>query len=301
LNGLKIKGSYPILSPTTNPFALISSLRQIDLNHREGSNIEEAIYMLEIQELTFHYPDGTPVFEDFNWRVEHGEAWAVLGPSGCGKTTLLYLLAGLLRPTAGAVLIEGAPLKRPRPRTGLILQDYGLLPWATVGENADLGFRVRAFYGPDGRHAPSDEHVEANAARVNPWLERLGLLALKDQYPSQLSGGQRQRTAIARTLALNPDLLLMDEPFASLDVPTRESLQDLILGLWKEHDLTSIVVTHTIEEATVLGRKILVLLQPPVRQAQVIDNPSAGDPEFRNTETYQRTTATLRAALEVSA
>jgi NitT/TauT family transport system ATP-binding protein len=254
--------------------------------------------MIKIEKLTFHYPDGTPVFGRFDWQVQRGETWAVLGPSGCGKTTLLYLLAGLLQPDSGSILIEGKHLERPRPRTGLILQDYGLLPWATVAENARLGLRVRAFYGPDGRHAPSDEDAAAGLARVEPWLERLGLLELKDQYPSQLSGGQRQRTAIARTLALNPDLLLMDEPFASLDAPTRESLQDLVLDLWKEHDLTTIIVTHTIEEAAVLGRKILVMLQPPIETALVIDNPTAGTSGYRNTDAFQNTAAILRSALE---
>jgi ABC-type nitrate/sulfonate/bicarbonate transport system ATPase subunit len=255
--------------------------------------------MIAIQELGFRYPDGTPVFDAFDWQIERGEAWAVLGPSGCGKTTLLYLLAGLLQPTAGAVLVEGHRLARPRPRTGLILQDYGLLPWATVAENASLGLRVRTFYGPDGRHAPSDESFTAGKERVEPWLERLGLLAIKDQYPSQISGGQRQRTAIARTLVLNPDLLLMDEPFASLDVPTRESLQDLILALWEDHDLTTVIVTHTIEEAAILGRKILVLLEPPIHSARVIDNPAAGSPGYRNSEAYHHTTTTLRDALEM--
>ena len=254
--------------------------------------------MLEIHDLLFEYTDGTRVFEGFGWQVERGEAWAVLGPSGCGKTTLLYLLAGLLHPTAGGVLVDGEPLIRPRPRTGLILQDYGLLPWATVAENASLGLQVRAFYGPDGRHAPQDEDQGTARERVDPWLERLGLTALKHQYPSQLSGGQRQRTAIARTLALNPDLLLMDEPFASLDVPTRESLQDLILELWREHNLTTVTVTHTIEEAAILGGKILVLLDPPNTSGRIIENSNWGSPEYRQSEAYQRTTSTLRAALE---
>jgi NitT/TauT family transport system ATP-binding protein len=257
--------------------------------------------MLELHDLNFEYPDGTPVFERFNWQVQRGEAWAVLGPSGCGKTTLLYLLAGLLKPTGGAILLEGEPLERPRPRTGLILQDYGLLPWATVAENALLGLRVRAFYGPDGMHAPRDENAAADMSQLEPWLERLGLLGLKDQYPSQLSGGQRQRTAIARTLILNPDLLLMDEPFASLDVPTRESLQDLILRLWKEQSLTTVIVTHTIEEAAMLGQRILVLLEPPIHSARIIENPSAGSPNFRTSEDYQSISVTLREALEVGA
>lgn len=254
--------------------------------------------MLEVIDLTFSYPDGTTVFQGFNWKVGRGEAWAVLGPSGCGKTTLLYLLAGLLPASHGEVRIEGKTIERPRPRTGLVLQDYGLLPWATVSENARLGLRVRALYGPDGRHAPSDEPAELSNAQADDWLSRLGVYALKDQYPSQLSGGQRQRTAIARTLAMKPDLLLMDEPFASLDAPTRESLQDLILKLRASHDLTTVVVTHTIEEAAVLGRKILLLLEPPVNSARTVPNPSAGDPSFRHTEAFHGMISELRDMLE---
>ncbi len=184
--------------------------------------------MIVLDTLTYAHAQGNPIFEDYSWKVDQGEAWAVLGPSGCGKTTLLYLLAGLRFPARGRLLIGGQPLSRPRPHTGLILQDYGLLPWATVRQNAELGLRIRSFYGPDGKHSPEDLHPDLE---VDPWLERLGLLPVADKYPGQISGGQRQRTAIARTLALKPDLLLMDEPFSSLDAPTRESLQNLTLEL----------------------------------------------------------------------
>jgi ABC-type nitrate/sulfonate/bicarbonate transport system ATPase subunit len=251
--------------------------------------------MIDIQSLTYAYPNGFVVFADFNWKVEKGAAWSVLGPSGCGKTTLLYLLAGLRYPTEGKIWIDGQPLLRPRPHTGLILQEYGLLPWATVRQNAGLGIHIRAFYGPDGKHAPQDFRP---AVDVDPWLERLGLSALKDKYPGQISGGQRQRTAIARTLALGPDLLLMDEPFSSLDAPTREDLQNLTLELWAEHQLTLIVVTHAIEEAAILGRKILLLGQPPNHQAQVIDNPAAGGPDFRDSADYSRLVRDLRQRME---
>ncbi len=254
--------------------------------------------MIEVKGLTFRYPGGVPVFDGFDWDVPQGESWAILGPSGCGKSTLLYLLAGLRKPETGQVWIAGQPLARPRPRTGLILQDFGLLPWGTVVENASLGLKVRRFYGPDGRHAPKDEPVAQTAPRVLPWLERLGLAELGGSYPAQLSGGQRQRTAIARTLALEPDLLLMDEPFAALDAPTRESLQDLVLDLQSERELTLVLVTHTIEEAAVLGRRILVLDQPPNHEAVILDNPLAGEPSYRGSPPYLEMCNHLRRALE---
>jgi ABC-type nitrate/sulfonate/bicarbonate transport system ATPase subunit len=250
--------------------------------------------VIDLNDVTFGYPHQSPIFEGFNWEVARGETWAVLGPSGCGKTTLLYLLAGLNFPVSGRVRVDGNDLLRPRPLTGLILQDYGLLPWATVRQNAELGFDVRRFYGPDGKHAPTQMPSPGNATS---WLERLGLADLADQYPHRLSGGQRQRTAIARTLALGPDLLLMDEPFSSLDAPTREGLQNLMLELWLEQKFTLIIVTHAIEEAACLGQKILVLGTPPHRETRVVSNPDLLQPNFRNTPTYQQLCRELRSRL----
>ncbi len=237
--------------------------------------------MIQVKELTFAYSAGHAVFDRFSWRVKAGEAWAVIGPSGCGKTTLLYLLAGLRLPTSGSICIAGELLTRPRPTTGLILQDYGLLPWATVRENAALGLRLRKFYGPDGRHAPADEVVGIIAERVSFWLERLGIAPVADKYLSQISGGQRQRAAIARTLVLRPDLLLMDEPFASLDAPTREDLQNLAVELQREQKLTTVIVTHNIEDAAFLGERILVLAHPPHGAPVAVENPAAGQAGYR--------------------
>lgn len=252
--------------------------------------------MIQLEGLTFGYPNATPIFQDFSWGVKRGETWAVIGPSGCGKTSLLYLLAGLRTPSAGQILIDRQPLTRPRPHTGLILQDYGLLPWATVSENAALGLRVRNFYGPDGTHAPRDYHP---SSEVNPWLERLGLTAVAGQYPTQISGGQRQRTAIARTLAIQPDLLLMDEPFSSLDALTREDLQDLTLELCAEQQLTMVIVTHSIEEAVMLGKKVLVLTFPPNHNPLIMENPAAGSPGYRQSIAYLATCQALREKMEV--
>jgi NitT/TauT family transport system ATP-binding protein len=253
--------------------------------------------MISIRGLTFTYPSGATIFERFSWRVARGEAWAVIGPSGCGKTTLLMLMAGLRQPTGGAVLVDGQSLERPRPRTGLILQEYGLLPWATVRDNAALGFKIRRFYGPDGKHTPVDENLSGMEERVAHWLERLNIAHVAEQYPNQISGGQRQRAAIARTLALRPDLLLMDEPFGALDALTRGDLQRLTLELHAEQGLTTVIVTHNIEEAVTMGQKILVLGDPPNREPVTVDNPQAGRAGYRTSEAFFARCNHLRALL----
>jgi ABC-type nitrate/sulfonate/bicarbonate transport system ATPase subunit len=239
--------------------------------------------MIQINSLTFAYPNTSPLFENFSLSIARGETWSILGPSGCGKTTLLYLLAGLRQPTSGQISIDGEALIRPRPHSGLILQDYGLLPWSTVYENVELGIRVRDFYGPDGKHAPDNYLPKDN---IDHWLSRLGLSQVAGKFPSQISGGQRQRTAIARTLALQPDLLLMDEPFSSLDAITREDLQNLTLSLCAEQILTLVIVTHAIEEAAALGKKILLLDTAPNKHSLVFDNPNAGQKNHRGSQAY---------------
>lgn len=256
--------------------------------------------MITLRDVTFAYAREAQVFEGFSWSVRAGDVWSVLGPSGCGKSTLLLLLAGLLHPSSGEVLIADQPITRPRPRTGLILQEYGLLPWATIYDNVALGMRIRRFYGPDGRHVPQDEIIDRREtrARVDGWLARLDIADLAGQYPGQVSGGQRQRAAIARTLALEPDLLLMDEPFSSLDAPTRESLQALTLELCREAGLTAVLVTHNIEEAAFMGQRVLLLHDPPNREAHVRDNPHRADEAYRCSATYQTACSVLRGDIE---
>jgi len=239
--------------------------------------------MIDLEAITFAYPHASPLFENFSLTIGRGETWAILGPSGCGKTTLLYLLAGLYQPASGQISIEGEILTRPRPRSGLILQDYGLLPWSTARENVELGLRVRKFYGEDGKHTPINFQPENN---VPYWLKRLGIDEVADKFPAQISGGQRQRTAIARTLALEPDLLLMDEPFSALDAITREDLQNLTLSLCSEQKLTLIIVTHAIDEAVGLGYKILLLNDPPNQTARIFENSGVGQTGYRSSHAY---------------
>lgn len=241
--------------------------------------------MIQLDQVSFAYPHSALLFDRCSLQVERGQSLAVLGPSGCGKTTLLYLLAGLLFPTGGQVRVDGQPLTRPRPQSGLILQDFGLLPWNTVQENVTLGLRIRQFYGPDGRHAPAIPAGSFEDARR--WIDRLGLAGTERQYPGQLSGGQRQRVAIARTLVLRPDLLLMDEPFSSLDAPARLALRELTLALWREQGFTFVVVTHAIEEAARLGQKIIVLGRPPHARIEMLSNPVFGQPNMEDSEKYR--------------
>lgn len=252
--------------------------------------------MIEVDSITFRYAESeTPIFQDFSWHLTGQTTCSILGPSGCGKSSLLYLLAGLLSAEKGSVTVNNELILRPRPESGLILQEYGLLPWATVRENVALGLKIRGFYGPDGTHAPAQMPPEKEwLDRVDGWLARLGLIQLADKYPSQLSGGQRQRTAIARTLVLNPDTLLMDEPFSSLDAPTRENLQELIVSLCKDHGITLVLVTHSIEEAAFVGNEILLLNQPPNQEATILINNDADNTDYRHSESYRALCLSLR-------
>ena len=183
--------------------------------------------------------------------------------------------------------VDGSAVGKPHPgsMTGLILQDYGLLPWATVWDNVRLGLQLRGI-----SRGEQEEQVAY-------WLDRLDIAGLRDHYPAQLSGGQRQRTAIARTLVFQPNLLLMDEPFNSLDALTRERLQNVVLELIQEHGLTTVLVTHNIEEAVFLGQRVLVLTQPPTAETTVFDNRHEDPHAFRSAPAFLTQCTALRELL----
>ena len=217
--------------------------------------------------------------------VEAGEPVAIIGPSGCGKSTLLLLAAGLLAPSDGAVRIAGEQLSGPRRETALILQDFGLLPWKTVEANAGLGLQVRGV----GRE---EVHSRATAA-----LERVGLAEFASAYPAELSGGMRQRLGLARAVALDADMLLMDEPLSALDARKREDLQDVLLELWQRRGHTQVLVTHSIEEAVFLGRRIVVMTPRPGRVGAIVANPWMGSAGYRASEEYHERCVELRRIL----
>ncbi len=172
---------------------------------------------------------------------------AIVGPSGCGKTSLVHAIAGLLSPSAGEVLIDGEPVRGVRRRTAVIFQDYGLLPWRTVEGNAELPLVLAGMDKASRRR------------RVGPILDELGLSDFRHFHPLKLSGGMKQRVAIARALAAEPDLLLMDEPFSSLDALTRETAQEFLLEVRRSRTLSILVVTHSIEEAVYLAEAVFVM------------------------------------------
>ncbi|MFI6450278.1 ABC transporter ATP-binding protein [Streptosporangium amethystogenes] len=210
--------------------------------------------MLEISGLRKVYRGrNVEALRDLTFQVDTGELVCVVGPSGCGKTTLLRCVAGLLPPTSGSVRVAGVPVTGPPPRMAVVFQEYGrsLFPWMTVRQNVELPLREKKV--PRGRR---DELVTGALAAV-------GLADATDAHPWQLSGGMQQRVAIARAVAYEPQVLLMDEPFAAVDAQTRADLEDLILTLWRDLEVTTLFVTHDIDEAVYLGRRVVVLSSSP--------------------------------------
>ena len=229
--------------------------------------------------------DAVHALADISLCVERGTVLALIGASGCGKSTLLRVVAGLVRPTAGTLHADGAPVDPRVLRIGFLPQNYGLLAWKTVRENILLGAEIKG------------EWDEKRKAIFDELVADLGLKDLLTRYPHELSGGQQQRVGLARVFLLAPDLLLMDEPFSALDAITRESMQEVFLSLRKKYAVTTMLVTHYVEEALALAGRIAVMTGTPGRIAEIIDNPFAGDLTHRSTPEFFVLGQKLRAKI----
>ncbi len=216
--------------------------------------------MLEIRNLSKSYGD-TRAIGDLSFTIDEKEFVCVVGPSGCGKTTLLKCMSGLLPPTSGEVLLHDQPVTRPPEEMALVFQEYSrsLMPWMSVRKNVALPLRHK------------DLAKTERAALVDEAVEAVGLTGFIDRYPWQLSGGMQQRVAIARALAYQPQILLMDEPFASVDAQTRADLEDLILQVRERYDVTIVFVTHDIDESVYLSDRIIVLTPSPTTVKELLE------------------------------
>jgi sulfonate transport system ATP-binding protein len=215
-----------------------------------------------------------------------GETCAIIGPSGCGKSTLLKVLAGIITNFDGAVEINAQPVMPRQQKIGFIPQNYGLLPWKNVAENIRLGVKIKHKKGVDDQET------------LDLLLQQLGLWGLENRYPGELSGGQQQRVALARAFLLKPDLLLMDEPFSALDAMTREDIQNVFLDVWRKYAVSTILVTHHVEEAVYLGRRIVILSAAPGTVSTVIDNPLFGVENIREHQDFYKLCLELRKMIK---
>lgn len=220
--------------------------------------------------MRYHTLDGeTLAIDGFSHSFEKGEFTAIVGPSGCGKSTILSLAAGLIFPDSGQVLLNGEEVKGPSAKVGYMLQSDHLFPWLTIEKNACVGLKVRHLLNPD------------TLKNVRDLLESCGLADFMDKYPYQLSGGMRQRAALVRTLALDPDILLLDEPFSALDYQTRLNVSQDVHRIIREKGKTAVLVTHDITEAISMADRVIVLSKRPARVLFVHDIELTGSPMER--------------------
>jgi NitT/TauT family transport system ATP-binding protein len=213
---------------------------------------------VRVVELTKDYPGGTRALEGVTFEVPTGELTSLIGPSGCGKTTTLKIVAGLIPATSGEVIVNGRPVTGPGPERAFVFQDFALLPWATVLRNVAFGLELRGV--------PKAERE----ATAREYIAKANLAGFEHHYPHQLSGGMRQRVGLARALAVDADILLMDEPFASVDEQIRRAFQEDLLRLLSEERKTVLFVTHSIEEAVYVSDQIVILTRGPGRVSNVV-------------------------------
>jgi NitT/TauT family transport system ATP-binding protein len=210
--------------------------------------------------LVFKSKDREPVtaLRDFNLEVGKGEFVSIVGPSGCGKSTFLNLLLGLIKPDSGEMKLDGAPIAGPGQERAMVFQEFGLLPWRTVRANVELGLELKGISSPE------------RAERATELIKLVGLKDFERRYPHELSGGMKQRVGLARALATEPEVLLMDEPFAALDAQTRDLMQTELLEIWERTKKTVLFVTHSIEEAAYLSDRVIVMTARPGRAKETL-------------------------------
>lgn len=240
--------------------------------------------ILSCQNLTKEFAEGrqvSTILADVNLNVAQGDFVTILGQSGGGKSTLLQLLGGFILPSSGQVFFHGVSLKGITPKIGMVFQENTLYPWLTVEQNIGFGFKVRG------------KKPAQYAAKVKDVIEKVGLAHAHDLYPQQLSGGMKQRVSIARSIAVQPDVLLLDEPFSALDIQLRRRLQAFLASIWEDTATTMVLVTHNVEEAILLGRKLIVIGDRPGRIIETVD---ISETQFR--DRYDNTFLELQRHLE---
>ncbi|QOD94921.1 ABC transporter ATP-binding protein [Chryseoglobus sp. 28M-23] len=220
--------------------------------------------MIEVDSVTkvFSSSRGRVVsLDNISLHVAEGEFITLVGPSGCGKSTMLNLIGGLLEPTSGDVVVHGAPVKGPSPDRGVIFQQYALFPWLTAIQNVEFGLRLQGL----GRKERREKALH--------YLDLVGIADFANALPKELSGGMKQRCAIARAYAVNPSVLLMDEPFGALDALTRVQMQDELLATWQKDRRTIVFITHDVDEAVYLAGRVVVMSPRPGRISEIVDVP----------------------------
>ena len=230
-----------------------------------AADVPERIRFEDIS-MWFATPSGPlDVVDHVSLSIRQGEFISLVGPSGCGKTTMMNMAAGFLRPSEGRVMLDGKPIIGPGPDRGVMFQDYGVFPWLSVEDNVAFGLKLAA------NRKPPRERAQV----VDRYLRLMGLWEFRKSYPKTLSGGMRQRLALARAYAVNPQFLLMDEPFGALDAQTRSAMHDLLLDVLHAEGKTVMLITHSVEEAVYLSTKVVVISARPSRIREVIDIPFA--------------------------
>ena len=246
--------------------------------------------MIQIKNLSVFYQgkEGTTqVLNQLDFTMNRDEICAIIGPSGCGKSTLLKVLSGIITTHEGEVLLNKEVLNPHSHKIGLIPQNFGLLPWKTVQENCLLSFKIK-----------KEKITSSTLEKMDQMMRRLNIDHLKKRYPHELSGGQKQRVAIVRSYLMEPDLLLMDEAFSALDAIIKEEAQQLFLDVWSESKINTFFVTHSIDEALYMGKKIMVLSNNPGQIVNIIDNPLFHLTDYRNHSDYPHLYAHLKQLIK---